>query len=509
MSDNGLAEFDARNAGADTFSPPVPARAPTGQATQIEQARAIAEVRAAVMIAMDRPRDRTAAMVEMREVCGILSLAERAFFRVPRGKEHVNGESIHLARELARCWGNIDYGVKELARDDVRGQSELVAFCWDLQTNARSEITFIVPHVRGRANTRLTGTQEIYENNASFAGRRLREAIFAVLPVWFKAEAADICHQTLKTGGGKPFVQQLTDLRLAFDGIGVTAAQLELKRGRRIDDFTPEDTGALRVIYGSLKRGEVTVAEEFPSGDQQPPPERGDRLGAIERATIENSPAGPDNPEPAKGTTAAGATDGKSAPQPQPAGDAGARPFAEPAERERDATSTGASRTRSDIGNEPQGSPPARETPAPSDGPSEREQPHSAPRAAAGGRDAASPQPVGPRDGAGRGEIPPEASREGEVHRSPAAAQVGPLPWQQRFDALDPQVDLADAPNWIEYARDAIALIGEATAADLAALRLTANSHMQALRRGDGDKYRQITEAIAARAKALAQRATA
>lgn len=262
-----------------------------GQATMVEQARAIAEVRAAVMIAMDRPRDRTSAIAEMREVCGIPSLAERAFFRVPRGGEHVNGESIHLARELARCWGNIDYGVKELARDDIKGQSELLAFAWDLQTNARSEITFIVPHVKGKLNRRLSGTQEIYENNASFAGRRLREAIFAVLPVWFKAEAAEICHKTLESGGGKPLVQRIADLRTAFEAIGVTVAQLERKRGRKVDDFLPEDVAGLRVVYGSIKRGEVTVAEEFPSDEAPAKAETAtDKLDALEAATTKPDP---------------------------------------------------------------------------------------------------------------------------------------------------------------------------------------------------------------------------
>lgn len=289
-------ELDARFGDGAAYLPAPTARpAAPGQATMVEQARAIAEVRAAVMIAMDRPRDRSAAIAEMREVCGIPSLAERAFFRVPRGGSHVNGESIHLARELARCWGNIDYGVKELARDDTKGHSELLAFAWDLQTNARSEITFIVPHVRGRNNNRLTGTQEIYENNASFAGRRLREAIFAVLPVWFKAEAAEICHETLKSGGGKPLVQRIADLRIAFEGIGVTVAQLERKRGRRLDDFLPEDVGALRVVYGSIKRGEVTVADEF-ADEQQPPAATGDKLDVIERAATE-PPAGTHQPD--------------------------------------------------------------------------------------------------------------------------------------------------------------------------------------------------------------------
>lgn len=260
MSD--VTELDSRfGEPTQTVLPPTPK---PGQATQIEQARAIAEVRAAVMIAMDRPRDRSAALSEMREVCGIMGLAERAFFRVPRGGEQVNGESIHLARELARIWGNIDYGVKELVRDDMRGQSELLAFAWDLQTNARNEIVFIVPHVKGKANRKLTGTQEIYENNASFAGRRLRETIFAVLPIWFKDEAAQLCHKTLEGGGGAPLVQRVADMRGAFEAIGITAAQLETKRGRKIADFLAEDIAALGVIYRSIKRNEVTLAEEFP-----------------------------------------------------------------------------------------------------------------------------------------------------------------------------------------------------------------------------------------------------
>jgi hypothetical protein len=283
---------------------PLPAQR-AGQGTMVEQARAIAEVRAAVMIARDNPRDRSAAINEMREICSIPWLAERAFFRVQRGKEFVNGETIHLARELARCWGNIDYGVKELLRDDAKGQSELLAFAWDLQTNARSEITFVVPHRRDtRSGPRpLTGTQEIYENNASYAGRRLREAIFAVLPVWFKAEAAEICHRTLEQGGGKPLSMRIADLRSAFESIGVGAAQLEKKRGRKVDDFLAEDVAALRVIYLSIKRNEVTIAEEFPPEEspakagppRAEPPADAD---AFERAAA-GAPAG-ERPGPAQ-----------------------------------------------------------------------------------------------------------------------------------------------------------------------------------------------------------------
>lgn len=294
MSD--IQELDARFGPEPGRAVAVQARA--GQATMVEQARAIAEVRAAVMIAMDRPRDRTTALAEMREVCKIKGLADRAFFRVKRGREMVNGPSIHLARELARIWGNIDFGVKELARDDLRGQSELLAFAWDMQTNARSEITFIVPHARGSGDKRyqLTGTQEIYENNASFAGRRLREMIFAVLPVWFREEAADLCHETIERGeGDKPLVQRIADLRGAFAELGVTAEQLEQKRGRRIDDFLADDIAALRIVYGSLKRGEVTISEEFASEEQTAHRPAGGKLDALEHVVATSADPYPDS----------------------------------------------------------------------------------------------------------------------------------------------------------------------------------------------------------------------
>ena len=258
------------------FAPPAttPAGRP-GQGTMVEQARAIAEVRAAVMVAMDRPRDRAGAISEMREVCSIYGLADRAFSRVPRGGENVTGASIHLARELARCWGNLSYGVKELARDDARGQSELLAYAWDMQTNARSEITFIVPHEKTtRSGSRkLKGTQEVYENNASFAGRRLREAIFAVLPVWFKEEAEAICHRTLERGAGdKPIDQRRADCVAAFDKIGVSRAQIEKKVGRRAEEFSATELAQLGVILKSIQRGEVAREDEFPRDQLAPPP---------------------------------------------------------------------------------------------------------------------------------------------------------------------------------------------------------------------------------------------
>ena len=37
-----------------------------------------------------------------------------------------------LAEEAARCWGNVDFGIKELSQKD--GESEMLAYCWDMET---------------------------------------------------------------------------------------------------------------------------------------------------------------------------------------------------------------------------------------------------------------------------------------------------------------------------------------------------------------------------------------
>src|SRR3954470_15708195 len=100
----------------------VPAPQFIGQGTAIEQSRAMAEVQAMIVIAQNCPRSIQTAVAAMRETCAQKALADRAFFKFPRGGSTVSGPSVHLARELARIWGNVTYGVSELRRDDEKGE---------------------------------------------------------------------------------------------------------------------------------------------------------------------------------------------------------------------------------------------------------------------------------------------------------------------------------------------------------------------------------------------------
>lgn len=239
-----------------------------GQATAVEQSRAVAEVQAAVVVAQQCPRNIQSAVAEMRQSCAQKGLADRAFYRYKRGGQQVTGASVHLARELARCWGNIQYGIAELRRDDERGESEMQAYAWDVQTNTRSAQVFVVPHKRDTKDgvKALVDMRDVYENNANNGARRLREAIFSVLPPWFVEDAKDRCNTTIKDeGGDKPLAQRIADAVKLFSVLGVTAGQLEAKFDRKPGELTEHDLAQLRVIYSSLQRGEVTREDEFPA----------------------------------------------------------------------------------------------------------------------------------------------------------------------------------------------------------------------------------------------------
>jgi hypothetical protein len=196
--------------------------------------------------------------------------------------------SIHLARELARIWGNLDHGVHELHRDDERGMSEVRAYAWDQQTNMRSSRTFQVPHARmaGRERRRLTDLGDIYLNNQNVGARALRQAIFSALPADFVEEAKAICRRTIERGDGKPLVERIGALVAAFAGIGVKVPQIEQRLGRARGQWSAADVADLGVVFQSIQRRETSAEDEFPT-----------RVTAAE-ITAQARPAPPAEPMP-------------------------------------------------------------------------------------------------------------------------------------------------------------------------------------------------------------------
>jgi hypothetical protein len=229
----------------------------------VEASRAIAEAQGKLVIAKRFPRDEVKAYAKAMEACQRPTMAEKAFYSFPRGGQTVEGPTIRFAEELARCWGNIDYGIKELSQDE--GKSEMQAYAWDLETNAQSVQNFTNPHQReqGKKMVTLTSQRDIYENNANMATRRLRSRILAILPSWFVEDAILECKKTIAGENEKPLVDRVKKMVVQFAKLGVTQEQIETRLKRKIDTMNADDFVEYVGIYNAIKQGESKIADWF------------------------------------------------------------------------------------------------------------------------------------------------------------------------------------------------------------------------------------------------------
>lgn len=277
----------------------------------IEAERAIAEAQGKLVIAKRFPRDQAQAYARVMEACSRPGLAEEAMYAFPRGKETVTGPSIRLAEELARCWGNIDYGIRELSRKP--GESEMEAYAWDLETNTVTSQKFTVKHVRDTRSGRfdLTDERDIYEIGANMGARRLRARLLAILPPDLVEAATKRCKATLAGNVEVPLADRIRSLVDAFAGLGVSMQLLERKLSKPTSEILPEELADLRAVYKSIKDGTAKAADFFsaqePAAEGEPEKPAGQRrpralaavAAAAPKAEAQPEPAGADDGQPA------------------------------------------------------------------------------------------------------------------------------------------------------------------------------------------------------------------
>lgn len=229
----------------------------------IEASRAIAEAQGKLVIAKRFQRDEIQAYAGVMRACQRKGMAEKAFYSYNRGGGTVSGPTIRFAEELARCWGNIDYGIKELSQNT--GMSEMQAYAWDLETNAMSTQNFTNPHARdvGGSTRNLTSQRDIYENNANMGARRLRSRILAILPTDLVDKAIEECKKTLAGNNDEPLIDRVKKMVVQFEKIGVTQEMIEKRLKRKTATMTSDDFVDFIGIYNAIKNQESKISEWF------------------------------------------------------------------------------------------------------------------------------------------------------------------------------------------------------------------------------------------------------
>lgn len=236
------------------------------QTTQIEQARATADVLAAMEAAKRWPRDEDECAERMEKACRRQLVADKAFWSYKRSGSLLTGSTIHLARTIGAVWRNFQWGIAELSRDDHDGSSQMIAWAWDLETNTRNSTAFIVPHFRdaGGGRKKLTELRDVYENNANNGARRVRQMITDLLPDWYVETAEDTCRGVIE-GADKPIEAIRREVGSTLKPLGVEMPRVLARIGRESwNETTRGDLATLRIIAKSIARGEATAREQFP-----------------------------------------------------------------------------------------------------------------------------------------------------------------------------------------------------------------------------------------------------
>lgn len=239
----------------------------TGRSVTAEMvtSRQTQEVQGQIIAAKKFPRDEIASRNRILTACQRKRLAEQAEYEYPVGGEKVKGPSIRLAEVMAQNWGNMDFGFMEL--EQRNGESQVMSYACDLETNTRQTKVFSVPHSRYSkkyGNTPLKDPREIYNQIASQAARRVRACILGIIPGDIIEEAVEQCHSTLINGEEKPLEDLIKDcVRTAEKTYQVPQESLEKYIGCKASAFSMNDLIRLKRAFNSIKDGMAKREEIF------------------------------------------------------------------------------------------------------------------------------------------------------------------------------------------------------------------------------------------------------
>lgn len=221
-----------------------------------------AEIQAAITVARAMPRNENAVTQRLASSCNRVGFAENAAYKFPRGASLVTGPSVRFAREFARLWGNVRYGVDVVT--DTEEARTIKGWAWDLETNTRVEMEDSFRKLVYRKNSGGQGgtwikpdERQLREETNRRAAILERNCILKVSPPDVVEDALSACETTLKAqASGSNAAKVIDQVIQAFAGINVSLEQIEKKLGHALIKSTPTELTDLRLIYKSIQEGQ-------------------------------------------------------------------------------------------------------------------------------------------------------------------------------------------------------------------------------------------------------------
>ncbi len=239
-----------------------------------------AGIQAAFVVAKRFPRDEDRAYTRVMQSCKRPRFADGAEYSFPRGGASVSGPSVKLARELARLWGNLRYGIRLVAVDDdtVHG----MGWALDCETNTQVESEFKIrklvqrkrfngdssPDELGETSGKNKWVKpderdlrELINKHGAIA---VRNALLQLLPPDIVEDALSESRRTQRDDvHSQPMEDVVRKLLIAFEGKGVDKSMIEGLLRHKLSLVTEEELVELRRVFNSIKDGNSTREDHF------------------------------------------------------------------------------------------------------------------------------------------------------------------------------------------------------------------------------------------------------
>jgi hypothetical protein len=236
--------------------------------------RAAEETRVAMLTARQWPRDEERCRTKAVQAFTRPIVAEDAEYSYPRGGTDVRGPSVYAAREIARHWGNLQFGVEIVSQDER--EVHIRAFAWDLETNQKVTADDRFGKLQQRKDKRSGETRWVVPDERDLrevTNKRgailIRNCLLQIMPSDLLEECLRQSHNTIaaamQKGKDDPVTleKRRAALLKAFAKFDVTQEILEKFIGHLFDELTGEEYAELTAIGKSLKDGQAKASEVF------------------------------------------------------------------------------------------------------------------------------------------------------------------------------------------------------------------------------------------------------
>jgi len=236
--------------------------------------RELAEIQATVFLAKQFPRDEEEAREKIMKALERPRFAQESFYSYPRGNGRVEGPSVWFAREGARNWKNIRYGLNIVREDEESITIE--GWAWDVEGNTKVTAQDEFKKLIYRKNLGWIKPDE--RDLRELINRRgailVRNCILQNLPKDLVDDAMAKAKETLKKSIRQPEKKETAIEKIisSFQQLGISKQTLERIIGQPIDTRLQEDKIVeLRGIYSAVKDGQAKITDFLPQEEGDEP----------------------------------------------------------------------------------------------------------------------------------------------------------------------------------------------------------------------------------------------